>query len=120
MAKSATTEEPETQAPADATEASQVELPEAADGGGAGSGQIDLLLDMDMTVDAILGSCRLEVRRLLQLAPGSVVKLDKGVGDGVELTLRGVKFATGQLVVVGDQLGVRIGQIVPPAEGGED
>jgi flagellar motor switch protein FliN/FliY len=58
-------------------------------------------------------------RDLLQLGPGAVVTLDRQVGEPVDLILNGVRFATGHLVVVGDQLGIRIKDILaspaPPA-----
>ena len=95
---------------------SDAELPEAADSGDrSGGGQIDLLLDATVTVAAQLGTASVEIRDLLQYGPGSVVQLDKKAGEPVELFLRGSHFATGTLVVVGDQLGVRIKEILPSA-----
>jgi len=97
-------------------EVNEAELP-GADGGleGAGGG-IDILLETTaLPVSAQLGEVRMRVRELLQLATGSVVTLDKQVGEPVDLFLRDTKFATGQLVVVGDRLGVRIEQIVSRA-----
>jgi flagellar motor switch protein FliN len=102
--------------PQPAVEVAAPELPEAvARPGKAGGGQIDILLDTTMSVSACLGEAELPVRELLQLGPGAVVKLQRQVGQPVDLYLRGIKFATGNLVVVGDQLGVRIKDILPPA-----
>ncbi|KKL51428.1 hypothetical protein LCGC14_2295600 [marine sediment metagenome] len=61
-----------------------------------------------------LGQIETQARELLRLRPGSVVQLDKKVGEPVELFLRGVRFATGQVVVVGEHLGLRITEIIPP------
>lgn len=93
-------------------EVAQVELPEAVDTstGGPGS-QIDILLNTCLSVSACLGEAKIEVREMLQLGPGSVLRLDRRAGEPVDLYLRGIRFATGQLVVVGDQLGVRIKEI---------
>jgi flagellar motor switch protein FliN/FliY len=77
-----------------------------------GSGQIDILLDTSMPVTVSLGQLEITIRDLLQLGQGAVLKLDKCVGEPVELFLRGIRFATGSLVVVGDQLGVRIKEII--------
>lgn len=106
------------------TQAQQVEVNEAALSEVAdrmvksGPGQIDLLLDTPMAITVRLGQAELLVRDLLQMGAGSVVKLDKRAGDPVELYLRGSIFARGQLVVVGEQLGVRITELVPkPPEG---
>ena len=94
------------------------ELPEsqASAGAGAGSGQIDILLDTSMPIEVCLGRTEMPVGQLLQLGPGSVIKLDKLAGEPVELLLRNVPFATGTLVVVGDQLGVKIKEIVSAQE----
>ena len=86
-----------------------------------GGGQIDILLDSPMSVTVCLGQARPAVRDLLEMGPGSVLKLDRQVGEPIDLFLRGVRFATGHLVVVGDHLGVRIKEILatdPEAEDG--
>jgi flagellar motor switch protein FliN/FliY len=87
----------------------------------APSGQIDILLDTAVPVTASLGSAEVLVRDILQWGPGSVLKLERRTGEPVELYLRGVKFATGYIVVVGDQLGIRIKEILSsePAKGAE-
>ena len=68
-----------------------------------------------MSVSVCLGHAEVEVRQLLQSGPGSVLQLDKKAGEPVDLYLRGIRFATGNLVVVGEQLGVRIREILPSA-----
>ncbi len=85
----------------------------------APAGQIDILLDTAVPVSATLGSAEVLVRDVLQWGPGSVLKLDRHTGEPVDLYLRGVKFATGHIVVVGDQLGVRIKEVLSggPATG---
>jgi len=75
---------------------------------GAGGGQIDILLDTSMSVTAQLGHVDMQVRDLLALGEGSVLRLDRKASEPIDLCLRGLRFARGQLVVVGDQLGVRI------------
>jgi flagellar motor switch protein FliN/FliY len=103
----------QTESQPQAVEARPVELPEVADKTvKIPSGQIDILLDASMTVEARMGEADLRVCDVLQLGPGSVLKLDRKVGEPVDLYLRGIKFASGQLVVVGDQLGVRIKEIL--------
>ena len=102
-----------------AVEVRQVELPEAADNPErGGAGQIDILLEATVPVMARLGQVEVQLKRLLQLGPGSVLQLDRQVGEPVDLFLRGARFATGQLVVVGDRLGVRIKEILAPAPAG--
>jgi flagellar motor switch protein FliN/FliY len=94
------------------------QLPEADGGGGAaGAGQIDILLDATVQVNVSIGQTEMKIRQLLQLGEGTVVPLDKRIGEPLDLFLRGKRFATGELVVVGDQLGVRIKEILQPAIG---
>lgn len=101
------------QAAEGAVEVQEAELPEVSSSPvGDGNGQIDILLDSPMPVQVQLGEAEILVRELLQLAPGSVLKLDRRAGEPLDVFLQGVKFATGQLVVVGDNLGVRIQEII--------
>lgn len=95
----------------DATDA-----PEATnDPQAASSGQINILLDMQMPVTVRLGKTNMKVRDLMQLGEGTVLKLDRLAGEPVDLMLRGVRFAVGDLVVVGQKLGVRVRQILDDA-----
>ncbi len=97
-------------------QAQAVEFPEAADAGDHGSGSIDILLDMDVPVTAVLGRTEIPVRRLVQLGPGSVLKLDKPVDAPVDLYLRDTRFATGQVVVVDGRFAVKIIEILGTAQ----
>jgi len=110
--------EQEESAPDSAVEVQEAELAQAQEGAVPGApGQIGLLLDSTVSVSAMLGQTEMQVRELLGLGPGSVVKLDRAVGQPVDLHMRGILFARGQLVVVGEQLAIRIGEIVaPPAD----
>ena len=97
----------------DATEVGEAQLPEASDSGQkSGAGQIDILLDTTMAVSVCLGEAQVQIRNLLQYGPGSVLQLDRKVGEPVDLYLRGIRFATGSLVVVGEQLGARVKEIL--------
>ena len=101
---------PQTAATVDVSEAAFPQTPQREVLGA--SGQIDILLDTSMPVTVSLGQLEIRIRELLQLGQGAVLKLDKRVGEPVDLFLRGIRFATGNLVVVGDQLGVRIKEIL--------
>jgi flagellar motor switch protein FliN/FliY len=104
---------------AEAVEVGEARLPDATDAGPRGGGQLDILLDTSLTIAVRLGEAQVEVRELLQLGQGSVLQLDRRAGEPVDLFLRGIKFATGKLVVVGEQLGVRIEEILPSASAAE-
>jgi flagellar motor switch protein FliN/FliY len=92
-------------------EVHEAQLNEAADAGVRSAGQIDLLLETTMPVEACLGRQEMTVGQLLQLGPGSVVPLDRQLGEPIEMLLRGQRFALGRLVIVGDRLGVRITEV---------
>jgi len=101
------------------TQAHPVEFPEAPqDAPGGPGGQIDILLDMDVPVTVVLGATRIPVRRLLQLGPGSVLKLDKAVDAPAELFLKDSKFGEAEVVVVDNRFAVRITQIVKAGAAG--
>jgi flagellar motor switch protein FliN/FliY len=107
----------EPEASGEASEQAEVydaELPEAIEAvSKARGGQIDVLLDTSMPVEVSLGSVELEVRELLQISPGSVITLDKQAGEPLDLYLKGIRFATAELVIADEKLGVRIREILP-------
>lgn len=93
-------------------QAQSVEFPEAVDTGPVGpGGSIDILLDMNVPVTVAIGQTDIPVRRLLQLGPGSVLKLGKSIDEPIDLYLKDTKFAVGNVVVVDDRFAVRIKEI---------
>lgn len=95
------------------TQAQSVEFSEAiGTEGAAGAGSINVLLAMNVAVTVIIGQTELPVKRLLQLGPGSVLKLDKSIDEPADLYLKDTKFATGNIVVVDGRFAVRIKQIL--------
>ncbi len=95
------------------TDAQSVELSQAPDGSPTGQGSsLDILLDMEVPVTVAIGKIEVPVQQLLQFSPGSVLQLDKSVDEPADLYLKGVKFATGHIVVVEDRFAVRINEII--------
>ena len=89
------------------------EFPDAAGTNIKGSGgSIDILLDMDVPITVTIGQTSIPVSRLLQLVPGSVLKLGKPLEEPVDLYISGNKFATGSVVVVDGNFAVKIKQII--------
>jgi flagellar motor switch protein FliN/FliY len=76
------------------------------------TGKLDILLDMDVPVTVTFGQTQIPVRRLLQLGPGSVLRLSKPVETPVDLYLKDSKFAEADVVVVDNQFALRIRQII--------
>jgi flagellar motor switch protein FliN len=104
---------------AEPVEVQSAELPEATDTGArVPGGQLDIILDTAVEVSVNLGEARMPARQLLELGPGAVITLDREAGQPIDLVLNGVRFATGNLVVVGDRLGVRIKEILASAGAG--
>ena len=104
---------PEAPAATGGVDVSPADLPEAQASASSGAGsQIDILLEASVPVLVKLGQVEIQLKKLLQLNPGSVLILDKQAGEPVDLMLRGMRFATANLVVVGDKLGVRIREIL--------
>ncbi|MDB6034821.1 MAG: fliN [Verrucomicrobiales bacterium] len=71
-----------------------------------------ILLDIPVQVTVELGSCNLSMKEILQLAPGSVVQLDKVANAPVDLYVNERLFARGEVVVVEDQYGIKVTEIV--------
>ena len=86
--------------------------PGAADG----SRSLSLLRNVEMNVTAELGRARMTVADLLSLTPGSVVELDRIAGSPIDLLVNGTLFARGEVVVIDEEFGVRITEIVDRAE----
>lgn len=79
---------------------------------------LNLVLDVPVSLTIELGSCQLPMKEVLQLNVGSVVQLDKPVDAPVELSVNGKLIARGEVVVVEDRFGVKITEVIggaPPA-----
>ncbi|GAA2516092.1 flagellar motor switch protein FliN [Pilimelia columellifera] len=79
---------------------------------------LDLLHDVEMEVSAELGRTRMSVRELLSLTPGAVVELDRAAGSPADLLVNGRLIARGEVVVVDENFGLRVTEIIAP-NGGE-
>ncbi len=89
----------------------------AQSGAPAGTGRttgLDLLHDVEMEVSAELGRTRMSVRELLSLSPGAVVELDRAAGSPADLLVNGRLIARGEVVVIDENFGLRITEIVVP------
>lgn len=75
-------------------------------------GPLDLLGDVALTVTVELGKVDLRMRDLLALREGSVVELEQAAGGPVDVLVNGRLVARGEVVVVGEELGVRVTDIV--------
>jgi flagellar motor switch protein FliN/FliY len=94
-------------------------------GGGGGSSpkvsapggeSVNMLLDVDLDVSIELGRANLSIKRVLELAPGAVVELDKMAGEPVDLLVNNKVVAKGEVVVVDENFGIRIVSLVSPED----
>ncbi|HZR84497.1 MAG TPA: flagellar motor switch protein FliN [Candidatus Binatia bacterium] len=77
---------------------------------------LDLLLDVPLSVTVELGHARIPVRQLLSLAAGSVVELTKLAGEPLDVLINGKPVARGEAVMVNDKFGIRLTEVVSPHE----
>ncbi len=71
-----------------------------------------LLQDVEMTLTAEIGRTRLPVRQVLELVPGTVLELDRAAGAPADVMVNGRLVARGEVVVVDEEYGIRITEIV--------
>jgi flagellar motor switch protein FliN/FliY len=77
---------------------------------------LELVLDVPLKVTVELGRTRMQIRDVLDLGKGSVVELDKLAGEPVDLLVNGKLIARGEVVVIDENFGIRVTDIVSPAE----
>lgn len=102
---------------ADEAEMAHLDLPPVSSGTASttraplGRG-LDILSGVEMNVVAELGRARMTVGDLLGLVPGSVIELDRSAGSPIDLLVNGTLIARGEVVVVDEEFGLRISEIV--------
>jgi flagellar motor switch protein FliN/FliY len=77
---------------------------------------IDLVMDVPVQVTVELGRAKMQIRNLLALTYGSVIELDILAGEPLEVVVNGCLVAQGEVVIVNDRYGIRLTDIVTPAE----
>ena len=124
------TEEDPMAAWAEALEEQKAALPDAEQGGplsGAeearapfgkdgGMQDINMVLDIPVTLSVELGRTKVPIKYILQLAQGSVVELDALAGEPMDVLVNGYLIAQGEVVVVNDKFGIRLTDVVTPSE----
>ena len=85
--------------------------------GMAGAGNdLNMILDIPVQLTVELGRTRIPIKHILQLAQGSVVELDALAGEPMDVLVNGFLIAQGEVVVVNDKFGIRLTDIITPAE----
>ena len=77
---------------------------------------LGLLEDIDLTITVELGRTTLTLNEILDLKPQSVIELDRIAGEPVDVYVNNNRVARGEVVVLDDNFGVRILEIVPKSQ----
>jgi flagellar motor switch protein FliN/FliY len=77
---------------------------------------LEVILDVAVTLSMEVGRTRIPIRNLLQLNQGSVVELDRAAGEPLDVFVNGTLIAHGEVVVVNEKFGIRVTDVVSPAE----
>jgi len=77
---------------------------------------LEVILDIPVTLSMEIGRTRISIRNLLQLNQGSVVELDRLAGEPMDVLVNGTLIAHGEVVVVNDKFGIRFTDVISPAE----
>lgn len=78
--------------------------------------QLDLILDIPVTISVEIGRSQMSIRNLLQLNQGSVVELDRLAGEPLDVLVNGTLIAQGEVVVVNDRFGIRLTDVISKNE----
>lgn len=77
---------------------------------------LDVILDVPVTLSMEVGRARIPIRNLLQLNQGSVVELERAAGEPLDVYANGTLIAHGEVVVINEKFGIRLTDVVSPAE----
>ena len=90
--------------------------PEASDPGASRELNLDVVLDIPVTLSMEVGRTRISIRNLLQLNQGSVIELERAVSEPLDIFVNGTLIAHGEVVVVNEKFGIRLTDVISPAE----
>jgi flagellar motor switch protein FliN/FliY len=77
---------------------------------------LDMVMDIPVTISMEIGRTRISIRNLLQLSQGSVVELDRLAGEPMDVLVNDTLIAHGEVVVVNDKFGIRLTDVISAAE----
>lgn len=78
--------------------------------------ELEMVMEIPVTLSVELGRTRLSIRELLDLAKGSIVELEGLAGEPMDIMVNGYLIAQGEVVVIEDSYGIRVTDIITPAE----
>lgn len=81
-----------------------------------GNPDLDVILDIPVTISMEVGRTSITIRNLLQLNQGSVIELDRLAGEPLDVLVNGTLIAHGEVVVVNEKFGIRMTDVISPSE----
>ena len=81
-----------------------------------GNVDLDVLLDIPVTLQLEIGRSQVPIRSLLSYTQGSIVEMDRMAGEPLDLLVNGTLIAHGEVVVINDKFGVRLTDVISPQE----
>jgi flagellar motor switch protein FliN len=87
-------------------------LPSAGDDGDKTAADLATVFDVPVNISAVLGKAHISVAQLLKLGAGSVLELDRKVGEAIDIFVNNRLVARGEVVVVDERLGVTMTEII--------
>jgi flagellar motor switch protein FliN/FliY len=100
----------------DAPAAEFDDLEDTSGGPAADEANLDVILDIPVTISMEIGRTRISIRNLLQLNQGSVVELDRLAGEPMDVLVNGTLVAHGEVVVVNEKFGIRLTDVISPSD----
>lgn len=88
----------------------------AASGSGEETPNLDVILDIPVTISMEVGNTQIPIRNLLQLNQGSVIELDRLAGEPLDVLVNGTLIAHGEVVMVNEKFGIRLTDVVSQQE----
>lgn len=85
-------------------------------GDNTGKVDLDVLLDIPVTLQLEIGRAKVSIRNLLSYTQGSVIEMDRLAGEPLDLLVNGTLIAHGEVVVINDKFGVRLTDVISPQE----
>jgi flagellar motor switch protein FliN/FliY len=92
------------------------ELKDEAPRVGVNSPELEVILDIPVSISMEVGRTSITIRNLLQLNQGSVIELDRLAGEPLDVLVNGTLIAHGEVVVVNEKFGIRMTDVISPAE----
>lgn len=102
---------------AQAVDLEEFDEPSKGDHKGAeGRPDLDVILDIPVSISMEVGRTSITIRNLLQLNQGSVIELDRLAGEPLDVLVNGTLIAHGEVVVVNEKFGIRMTDVISPSE----